>query len=607
MSAQKKHKALRIILISVGVLVLAVVGVAWYYAANYEQLIKKKLPIWVARATDSVYNVSVDDINISLFTRTVTLKNARLWPDTTKAGRERINQAGMGTTFLLDVKEINVTGINWEQIIADKEIQCGELVIKEPDLTIVTANVDSLADTTKKEKKQAIEKISIAHIALIDQNFTFIDKRDTAIARYMIKGGRTDVHNRVYDPQVPERKGNLLYSESVSVKVDTIWFKSKDGIYDMSTGPVSISSKNKSASIKNVRIRTALSKDEFHKRIGYQKDIYDVHFPSLDLNNIDIGALVDRQGIVVESGKLNNPSVEIYHSRMPPPDPNSKMGNYPNQLIQKLKLPLYIGTLHLSSGHLKYTEVSDVTRLPGSFHIEQMRGTVKNATNIGAFLQRYGNHCIVDLKGKFMNKSDMAAVFDFNLTDKGGAFEVTGTHRNLDAKQLDNIAKALANISIDSVEISKISFRIKGNENEGRAEITMLYKDLKVTLLDAKGGDTTKEKNVISLLSDALLIHDHNPMPGQGVRVGISYQKRNEYASFFNLIWKCLFEASIKTALKSNNIADAIAEKKATGPEKKKTLLQRIFGKKDRKEKQAREKEKQENKENEKELKGGKK
>jgi hypothetical protein len=605
MATQKKHKALRIILISVGVLVLVLGSVAWYFASNYEKLIKKRLPMWVAKATDSVYNVSVEDINISLFTRTVTIKNAQFWPDSSKAGKERIYHAGMGTTFVLNVAEIRASGINWEQIVSEKEINCKSLEIFKPKLQVITANVDSLADTAKKEAKQKIEKISFGHIAFIDPEITLINKKDSVVATYNLKGGRTDVHNWVFDPQQPKQKGNFLYSEYITSKIDTVYFKTKDGIYDITAADVAISSKDKSATAKNFRVHTSLSKDEFHKRIGHQKDIYSVHFPSVEIAGLELNKILDEGAIIIDNVKLDRSSVEIYHSRLPPPDPTSKMGNYPNQLIQKLAFPLYLKKVDISNGHFKYTEVSNVTMLPGSFHIEQMHGTVSNATNIPEHLAKDGS-CIADLKGKFMNKSEMTAVFNFSLTDKAGGFDVRGTHSNLDASQLNEIAKALGNISIDSVKISKINFHIKGNENEGRAELTMLYKGLKVTILNAKDGDTTNKKQTISLLADALLIHDNNPMPDKAVRVGVSYQKRNPYASFFNLIWKCVFEAAIKTSLKSDNVADAIAEQKATGPEKKKTLLQRIFGKKPRKEEQAREKEKKINKEKKEEKKENK-
>ncbi|RYE17728.1 MAG: hypothetical protein EOP51_23360 [Sphingobacteriales bacterium] len=596
MATQKKHKALRIILISVGVLLLVLGCVAWYFASNYEKLIKQRLPMWVAKATDSVYNVSVEDISISLISHTVTLKNARFWPDSSEAGKKRIYDAGMGTTFVLNVDEIKADGLLWEQILSQKEINCRSLQILRPKLQVITANVDSLADTAKKVAKQKIEKISFGDIAFIDPDITLINKKDSVVATYTIKGGRTDVHNWVYDPQEPKNKGNLLYSKYITSKIDTVYFKTKDGIYDITAGAVEVSSKDRTANAKNFRVHTLLSKDEFHKLIGHQKDIYSVHFPTIAISGLDMNRILDNGAIVMDEVKLDRSSVEIYHSRMPPPDPTSKMGNYPNQLIQKLAFPLYLKKVAISNGHFKYTEISNVTTLPGSFHIEQMNGTVTNATNIPEHLKESVS-CIADLKGKFMNKSDMAAVFNFSLTDKAGGFDVRGTHSNLDAAQLNEIAKALGNISIGSVRISKINFHINGNENEGRAEITMLYKGLKVTILNAKGGDTTNRKNTISLLADALLIHDANPMPDKAVRVGVSYQKRNPYASFFNLIWKCVFEAAIKTSLKSDNVADAIAEQKATGPEKKKTLLQRIFGKKPKKEEQAREKEKKINEE----------
>jgi hypothetical protein len=581
MSNPKGRKILRITLMIVAILVVAAGCIAAYFASNYKSMIRQRLPGWIAKATDSVYQVSVDDISINIATRNVTITGIKLWPDTSQAGMLRMKDAGHKQSFTLDAPEVHIDGIGWEQLVAEKELKCSLLQISNANIVVTTRD----ADTTQRlepKKKPKIEKIAFGDIALVNSNITYRTRKEGQHSDYYFKGGKVSLKNWIYDPEHPEQKSNFLYAKDFSLELDTISFKTADEIYSISTGKVQLKGSEKGGKIEHFRVQVLMSKDDFHQRIGHQQDIYDVHFPTIELKGADFSQMMHEGSFAIEDIVLNRSSVEIYHSRIPPPDPRSKMGNYPNQLIQKLKIPLYIGAVHISNGHFKYTEVSNVTRKAGSFHIEAMRGTVTNATNIPERLQKQTT-CIADLKGMFMNKSNMAGKFTFSLTDTAGAFEVEGTHYALDAKQINDITRALASADISSLYISKLSFYVKGNENEGTANITMPYRDLKIAVL--KPEDTTKNKPILTFLANNILLYDHNPMPDDTLRRATAYQKRNPKASFFNLIWKCVFEAAAKTAMKSENIANELAEKKPND-KKKGGLLKRIFGKKDKEEKQ---------------------
>ena len=65
MSKQNKHIILRIVL---GVLLLIIVGAAGFsiwVAQHYKAVLMERLPGWVAKTTDSAYNISVEDISFS--------------------------------------------------------------------------------------------------------------------------------------------------------------------------------------------------------------------------------------------------------------------------------------------------------------------------------------------------------------------------------------------------------------------------------------------------------------------------------------------------------------------------------------------------------------
>ena len=57
-----------------------------------------------------------------------------------------------------------------------------------------------------------------------------------------------------------------------------------------------------------------------------------------------------------------------------------------------------------------------------------------------------------------------------------------------------------------------------------------------------------KKKGLISFFANTLLIIDNNPTPGSPLRVAAAAFVRPAQASFFNLMWKTIFEG-IKTTV----------------------------------------------------------
>jgi hypothetical protein len=110
----------------------------------------------------------------------------------------------------------------------------------------------------------------------------------------------------------------------------------------------------------------------------------------------------------------------------------------------------------------------------------------------------------------------------------------------------------------------------------------MLYNDLKVVPQEVGNDKQLNKKHVTSFLANTLLIYPDNPMEGKPVRNESSYVPRDLHKSFFNLIWKCLFNSIQKTAIRSDNMARKLEEKEKHPGQKKKGLLSRIFGRKDK-------------------------
>jgi hypothetical protein len=117
----------------------------------------------------------------------------------------------------------------------------------------------------------------------------------------------------------------------------------------------------------------------------------------------------------------------------------------------------------------------------------------------------------------------------------------------MDAVTLNQIIEPLAMASAKNGKINKLDFNLLGNDYKSSGEVLFLYKDLSVDILKKGEGQELKTKDLVSFLANALL-KNNNPRNNETYTAKVEYE-RDINKSFFNLLWKSIFDGVKKTAL----------------------------------------------------------
>ncbi len=102
-------------------------------------------------------------------------------------------------------------------------------------------------------------------------------------------------------------------------------------------------------------------------------------------------------------------------------------------------------------------------------------------------------------------------------------------------------------------QINGLTFSMTGDDYHSDGEATLKYDDLKIKLLKSKGDstDALKDKDLLSFAAN-ILVKNSNPKNGN-LRSGKINFDRDITKSFFNLLWKSIFQASKKIAMGKND------------------------------------------------------
>ena len=149
-----------------------------------------------------------------------------------------------------------------------------------------------------------------------------------------------------------------------------------------------------------------------------------------------------------------------------------------------------------------------------------------------------------------MHKVPVQAKFRFDMDNyqEGNFTASISSGLAFDGSLLNSFAMPLGLMKLEKGELQKLQATMQGNELGASGETLILYKDLKLSLLEKdKDKPGLNKKHVTSLLANTLVVKDDNPKKGKAPRREKAQFKRDPEGGFMMLVWKTILECVLNT------------------------------------------------------------
>jgi hypothetical protein len=387
-----------------------------------------------------------------------------------------------------------------------------------------------------------MKSIFIGKLVLDSTNFKYIfTRKDSSRVVHQFHNLGVRINDFLIDSVALDDPTRFLYARNYEIEMKDYMNRTRDSLYWMYIRGIRYDAAQQTLHIKQFEVQPRYDKAAFQRKTGVQQDRFEVVLNNISLKNLDPRLLLQEQQIWTERLNITSGKINIYRNRMMPMPPGNKLGQYPHQLLDKLELPVNIDTLTGNNINIQYTELSPVTEQTGTINFSHVHGLFRNVTNIDSLVAK-NRHMTADLDAIFMQSGKLTARFDFTLNDKSGGFGVSGQLKDMNGKDLNVVTKPMGKVEIRSCDIQDLTFNIKGDERKATGHVKLLYKNLKIAVLKQdKDHKEFKRKGLVSLVANALVIKDANPLSGENVRTANVSYTRDIKKSFFNLVWKTLF------------------------------------------------------------------
>jgi hypothetical protein len=516
-------------------------------------LLIDRLKQMVKDGSGGLYQLSLDSIQADVLQSEITLFNAALFPDSQVLSNFYSTQKAPDNVYKVRLQTLHIDGLGIKDVLSGKSIELDTVFIQHPVIEVYHRKMDY----NLKEKEDSVtlyqrlfsqmKKISIKYMVVqqgtvTNYNLTKKSKSNFNEVTMLFKDVLVDSATQ-YD------SSRFLFAKDAVLSFRNYNMRTADGLYNFNLGFVQVSASKHQLTAEQVILSPRYNKKQFQKKLVSMKEQYNVHLPKLQLQNINWWNLANEESLEAESAEVYNARVGIYLDRSLPP-PESKVGNYPHQLLMKLPLRININRLKAYHADVSYEEFNPNSGKSGKFSLNNINAEVNNISNIREEIKDH-KQATVTASARLMNHIPVKVDLQFDLWKyRQGNFLADIHIAGFDATKMNAISEPLGMVTIKSCKVKEAKARVKGDNYKGTGKVRLLYHDLHITALKKNDDKSARlqKKRIFSFIANAFVIKNDNPKPGEAPRQPDCFYKRDPECSFFNLLWKTMLTGVLKTA-----------------------------------------------------------
>lgn len=530
-------------------LAIALVSVSWYLSVKLRPLIREEITALVKTTTHGLYDIEYSTIQTNLITGSATINDVKISPDTSVYQALVASKEAPNNLYYIKLNKLSVRGFHPLLIYFKQQVKIRLLLFAQPDVIMVNRHFDFNDNKPPRPQKSPYDYISklfnslqVEQIDFKDANFKYVNKNGAIPEIDSVHHFNVTLKDWLIDAHSAKDTTRIYLLKDIHIRVDHYNYATPDSMYRLKLDRLDFAVSSGKLNINQFSLEPRYSTADFAKVNGYARDRYQIMVNNISMEGIDLPAYIQKKELFAQQMQISDGEVTVYNDNRLPHRVEDKTGKFPHQLLQQLKAKLNIDSIGLKNINISYAEFDRESKQVGKITFEQTEGLILNVTNMA---ERKAVQPILsaDLQSYVMGQGRLKVGFKFDLNSPKGSFSYEGALTNLDGRTLNRITKPLGMVQVNRGEIKKLAFAIQADETLAKGKLDFTYHDLSVALLKKEEGkDRLVRQGLISFLANNLIIYADNPNhEGKFTSAIIQYKRKTE-GSFFNYIWRSLFQ-----------------------------------------------------------------
>ena len=528
---------------------LSLVGASWYLSVKFRPLIRQELKELVKNSTNGLYSIDFDAIHTNFITGNATISNVRIIPDTNVFKVQVAEKKAPNNLYYIRLKKLAIKKFRPFDIYFNKLVDVKLLLFDKPEVTMVNKHFDFNDNRPPRPRKSPYDYIAklfkSLRVEVIDfknVKLKYVDNNGPVPDVDSVANVNVTLKDWLIDPLSAQDTSRLYLLKDIDINLSDYSYATPDSMYHLKVHMLEFNAKSGRLNLKQFGLVPRYSEGAFAKVAGYARERYHIQMNNISLNGIDLPAFIQKRQLFANEMHIAEGGISVFKNGTFPKIEKIRTGRFPQQLLQRLDLMLSIKKIKLSNVNISYAEFSKRSLQKGKITFDHTSGTISNVTNMPK-IKEAQPIMQADLESYMMGQGKLNVSFKFDLNSPIGAFDYKGAISNLDGRKLNQISKPLGLLQVNKGMIKEFAFDIRADEQAAKGKVEFRFNDLSLTLLKKEvGKERLRRKALLSILANAMVIYTDNPDSTGKFTVAPIQFERKPTGSFFNYIWKTLFQ-----------------------------------------------------------------
>ncbi|MBI2794040.1 MAG: hypothetical protein HYX66_05230 [Ignavibacteria bacterium] len=542
--------------------------------------VNERLLFAAHEASGGKASVNIGDISYHIFTNTALIQKVRItYRDSTHDG---------STEIMLTVPAVTVSGVwPWEMLWGNG-LHIGHIVINKPEFAFAAngnnesilekddvlndtsafslpniPNVDSLVSSfAALFLPNNLAPLTIDHIEVRDANGSYAnafgierlsgmyEDVDLMVANVKIFSGRHSPDRVINNVSIHvgflrhfSKQSTLLTTAGIDITlnsidtvltIDTFNYQNESS-YTYKVSDISISFSKRIIAVDSFSITATQSDAKFFAVSDNGSDLFRMHGKGLELRNVDMPRLSDKQGLIVKSVTLDYGHLSVVSQKNSTAARKSRKHPPPMlyQVLRDLPFDVDIDSIGVRNLAILYEEHYSGVQTAAALDWKNVDATITGLSNIE--LRQRKMPLTITASGIFLNHAPMRATVIMPLNIDRYRLSATGMVSNLNITKLNTFLPIADKVKISDgySETSTFEFELIGRKARGYVDTK--YTNLVIDVLDESTRASTVLTDVTSWLINMIAIRSDNT--GIAFKRGrIDYTMRKN-AAIIQTIW----------------------------------------------------------------------
>lgn len=502
------------------------------------------------------YTLEFEEMQVNVLRGKISAKKIHLIPD---AARDQHPEDTLKKRQRYDVKAdaLSIVGFKWLKYLITKRIDIRDIQVNRPTVRFMNIGKESKEERAKEgalwdKLPKALHGAGVHKLSIFQLKFKKQSYTDSLESGGWLENLNIQVDDLRLDKASLNDTTRYWFAADIRLFGKDILYTSPSGLYRLRVKKMEASAAFSQWTVDSFTVKPKFSEREWSATLKYKQDRYDMSYPRIVIKGINFKKLQRNKRLAIDHILISNGQINIYADKGMPEKTTIASNNFPSLAFQRLGLPVTVQRIKIANMDVNYKELNPKSGRAGLVFFKALEGSLVNVSN-DTLLLKQNPWLKCHFATLFLGKPRLTVDLAFNMVDKNGAFNYTGTLAGAPASFYNQLLEPITLARAEEGTIHGVHFRVKANRYGADVFTEMLYSDLKVAVLDVTTGKLEK-KGFLSLFVNWLAVKTNNPSKrDEPARVAQHYYQHPQEKTFFNLMWKAVY-SGLKVNLGLPNI-----------------------------------------------------